>query len=143
MSTFIVQHQFLSGIGMQRIADILNERNPDGKRWGRTSITAILKNERYVGDILLQKRYTTDTLPFKEKYNNGVKRKVYIQNNHIGLIEREDFEKCQRLLHERGKNNSKATAHLFLHIGYSVPLAISITDTCIVAANLTGCVPAL
>lgn len=108
-------HMFLSGIGMQRIADILNERNPDGKRWGRTSITAILKNERYVGDILLQKRYTTDTLPFKEKYNNGVKRKVYIQNNHIGLIEREDFEKCQRLLHERGKNNSKATAHLFTH----------------------------
>lgn len=33
--------------------------------------------------------------------------------------------------------------HTFLHIGYSVPLAISIIDTYIVAANLTGCVPAL
>lgn len=135
-------HMFLSGIGMQRMADILNERNPDGKRWGRTSITAILKNERYVGDILLQKRYTTDTLPFKEKYNNGVKRKVYIQNNHIGRIEREDFEKCQRLLMSEVKTIAKQL-HTFLHIGYSVPLAISITDTYIVAANLTGCVPAL
>ena len=106
---------FLSGIGMQQIASILNNRDENGKHWGRTAITAILKNERYVGDALLQKRYTTDTLPFKEKYNNGAKQQYYIKDNHVGLISRDDFKRCQGLLLERGKNNQQASAHLFTH----------------------------
>lgn len=70
-------HMFLSGIGMQRMADILNERNPDGKRWGRTSITAILKNERYVGAFYF-KNDTQQTLYHSKKNTTTVSSERYI-----------------------------------------------------------------
>ena len=60
---------YLQGIGKQRIADTLNDecvpKKHGEKKWNTTMITYILGNERYIGDALLQKKYTTDTLPFR------------------------------------------------------------------------------
>ena len=58
---------YLQGFGMQAIANMLNE---DGipRRYGHThwysgTIKYVLTNERYMGDALLQKKFTTETLP--------------------------------------------------------------------------------
>ena len=59
---------FLSGMGIQEIAaELQKEHIPklNGEPiWSYTGILYILTNERYIGDELFQKRYTTDTLPF-------------------------------------------------------------------------------
>ena len=57
---------YLNGTGIQTIKSILNEEKVP-KRYGKThwhhsSIKYILTNERYKGDALLQKKYTTETL---------------------------------------------------------------------------------
>lgn len=62
---------FLSGMGIQEIAaELQKEHIPklNGEPiWSYTGILYILTNERYIGDELFQKRYTTDTLPFQKR----------------------------------------------------------------------------
>lgn len=41
----------------------------------------ILNNERYMGDALLQKNYTTETLPFRKRRNRGEKPQYYVENS--------------------------------------------------------------
>ena len=60
--------------------------------WNHRSIAYILKNEKYIGDSLLQKRFTTDTLPFVKKKNNGEKERYYVERSHPPIIDREIFE---------------------------------------------------
>ena len=88
-------NMYLHGIGKQRIADILNEeavpKKYGKKKWHHTMISYILSNERYVGDALLQKNYTTDVLPFKRVINKGEKPKYYIENAGPSIIPKETF----------------------------------------------------
>lgn len=65
---------YLQGIGIQMIANILNEEEipkRNRRNWCKTSVKYILLNERYMGDAILQKYYTTETLPFKQMINKG------------------------------------------------------------------------
>ena len=66
---------YLSGKSMDQIAAELNADGTPCKNgevsWLYTAVSYILKNERYIGDALLQKSYTTDTMPFQTKRNKG------------------------------------------------------------------------
>lgn len=61
----------LRGIGRQSIANLLTAKNiptpSGGKTWSYTTVDQILRNPRYMGDAILQERYTTQTLPFRRK----------------------------------------------------------------------------
>lgn len=104
-----------SGVGMESIANQLNEIYKSTRFWRRTSISKILRNEKYVGDSLFQKTYTTDTLPFKEKVNRGERAQYYLSNSHEGFINREDFERAQELMRVRGSASKSQVEHLFTH----------------------------
>lgn len=64
---------YVSGIGMNEIAMRLNSQGVREEVWRHGTIRCILTNEKYIGDTLLQKRYITDTLPFKAVRNRGEK----------------------------------------------------------------------
>lgn len=77
-------------MGKKAIADMLNETNAP-KRFGYTTwrintVGYILTNERYIGDALFQKNYTTDTLPFVSKPNRGEKAQYYVENMNPPII---------------------------------------------------------
>lgn len=61
---------YLDGLSMKRIANQLNEglvpTKQNGK-WTEGSIFSILRNEKYVGDALLQKTYTVDCITHKNR----------------------------------------------------------------------------
>ncbi|HJD21978.1 MAG TPA: recombinase family protein [Candidatus Gemmiger faecigallinarum] len=109
--------QFLTGAGVDEIAKSLQAREVrrrDGSlRWYGYSIGYILKNEKYVGDELLGKRYTTDSLPFKQIPNRGESPKYHFADTHPAIISRNDFEKVQNLLKER--SNKYGAGHHPLH----------------------------
>ena len=65
--------------------------------WRISTINYILSNERYIGDALFQKRYTTDTLPFKLKVNRGQKPQYYVEDMNPPIITKEVFEAAQKL----------------------------------------------
>lgn len=83
------------GFSLERIADWLHENgipSPRGKdRWSRETIRKILRNEKYVGNVLLQKTYVKNLFEGKQVANNGELDKVLIQNHHQGIIDREIF----------------------------------------------------
>ena len=76
---------YLQGIGKQNIANILNAegvpRRYAQERWYHSTVNYVINNERYMGDALLQKKFTTDTLPFRKKKNRGEKPQYYVENS--------------------------------------------------------------
>ena len=98
---------YLSGYNCDEIADRMTElciATRDGNtRWWPGAITYILRNERYVGDSLLQKRYTTDVIPYKKKRNYGEKSKYYLSCSHPAIVDRETFQAANNLLDARAK----------------------------------------
>ena len=67
--------QYLSGQSLESIAKDLSRcgvpTKAGGPRWGMTAVGYILSNEKYVGDSLLQKSYTTKSLPHRIVKNHG------------------------------------------------------------------------
>lgn len=94
---------YVSGIGMNEIAVRLNSLGVRKEVWRHGTIRHILTNERYIGDSLLQKRFTTDTLPFKTVRNNGEREQYYISGTHEPIIEKSVFDNAQKILAERDK----------------------------------------
>lgn len=103
--------QYLSGQSKDEIAALvttLGVPTRDGKGyWQHSSISYILRNERYVGDALLQKEYTTDTLPYKKKRNHGEREQYYLIQSHPPIIDRKTFDAVKKLLDQRSKTMSK------------------------------------
>ena len=97
----LVFRLFLSGWNTIEIADELNRRQipqKEGKRgWYFTSIRCILRNEKYVGDARLQKKYSTETFPPVKKWNKGEMPQYYVTNSHPPIIDRETYEQAQAL----------------------------------------------
>ncbi|MFQ9422551.1 MAG: recombinase family protein [Christensenellaceae bacterium] len=107
---------YLNGTGIQTIKSILNEEKVP-KRYGKThwhhsSIKYILTNERYKGDALLQKKYTTETLPYRRRQNKGEYTQYYVENSNIPIISKEVFERVQELL--KFKKNEKSPYNHYL-----------------------------
>ena len=94
--------------GKQAIANKLNEesvpRRHGTKLWYAFGIDYMLNNERYMGDALLQKKYTTDTLPFKKVKNRGERPKYYVENANPAIVSRETYSAVQELQKSRQKN---------------------------------------
>lgn len=109
----LIFDSYLSGLSKAKIADMLNERKAPKRFghdvWRHTTIDYILKNERYMGDAVLQKSYTTDTLPFRKMKNHGELTRYYIENANPPIISREQFE-AARELREGRKIHRAATA---------------------------------
>ncbi len=100
-----IYERFLAGDSIQGIANKLMEKGlktPCGKEeWGASTIRSILKNERYTGDVIINKTFIVDCLTKKAKVNNGERAKYLVENNHPGIISREVFGAAQEELAKR------------------------------------------
>ena len=108
---------YLSGKGFNMIASILNKEGiqTKGKRWTNATVIYVLTNEKYIGDSMLQKTFTTNALPFTKKVNRGERDKYYVQNSHPAIIDRETFNTVQKRIAERKNNKiqSREKQHIF------------------------------
>ena len=91
---------YLQGKTYHLIAKALSEDGippPAGKpRWNPSNIKSILSNEKYKGDALLQKSFTTNFLTKEYKINEGKIPQYYVSGNHEAIIEPEVWELVQR-----------------------------------------------
>ncbi len=101
---------FLQGYSPFGIAKVLTEERiltPGGKEnWSPRTIKAILTNEKYKGDALLQKTFTVDFLTKEKKKNEGEIPQYYVTGNHEAIISPTTFDRVQRMIEQRtsGKN---------------------------------------
>lgn len=85
----------IGDIGKQMEAQEI--RTGSGKdKWYFSTIVSMLRNEKYMGDLVLQKGYTVDFLTKKKAKNNGVLPKYYVENAHEPIVPREVFMQVQR-----------------------------------------------
>ncbi len=96
---------YLQGYGKQAIANLFNEeripRRYSQKKWYHATIHYVLNNERYMGDALLQKKFTTDSLPYREVINRGEKTQYYVENSNPSIISKERYFAAQAIQKER------------------------------------------
>ena len=96
---------YLDGYAYQRIADVLEQQERKtalGKsKWDKKEIARILRNEKYVGDALLQKSFTVDCLTHKIVKNNGEKPMYLVTDHHAPIVDRDTFNRVQQELARR------------------------------------------
>ena len=82
--------------GICRHLDASSIPTPSGKqKWSQTTVNSILRNEKYKGDALLQKRFTFDFLTKKMKPNTGEVPQFYVEGSHEGIICPQEFDMVQ------------------------------------------------
>lgn len=77
-------------------------------KWRLTTLQKILRNEKYIGDALLQKTYTVDFLNKKRVQNNGIVPQYYVENSHEPIIPRELYMQVQEEMVRRANLHSGA-----------------------------------
>ena len=111
-----IYEQYLSGASLRMIKERLEmEQIPNvtgGSQWTITAIRSILTNEKYCGDVLLQKTYISDCISRKVIRNTGQLPMYLVQNHHEGIVERKTFDAVQAEMARRsaGKSPSKKNA---------------------------------
>lgn len=83
-----------------------------GTTWGRSAVRGILSNEKYVGDVLMQKTFRQDCISHKAIRNTGQRPMYLVQNNHEAIIDRKTYDAVQTELARRNAlkgNTQKST----------------------------------
>ena len=105
--------RYLEGQSADEIAAWTNtlgvQTRDHGEKWHTTAILYILRNERYAGNSILQKWWTTDTLPHAKRRNHGEKAKYFIKDSHPPIVSPEMFVAAQELL--SGRSQKMQSAH--------------------------------
>jgi len=99
---------YLSGCGVQKISNTLNERGISTAKipfWYPDTIRNILRNEKYMGDLLLQKTISESHLTKKQVKNVGQLRQFYITEDHEAIVSRAVFEEVQNEVQRRAEKH--------------------------------------
>ena len=100
-----IYQMFLDGHGLRTIKERLETRqipSPKGKeQWSVATIRSILSNEKYKGDVLLQKTYRPSLFSEKAVVNRGELAKYYIAGALPQIVESQMFDRTQEELAKR------------------------------------------
>ena len=80
----------------------LNETKKAGKEaWHVSIVSNILQNEKYKGDVLLQKSFTVDFLTKRRKINEGELPQYYLEKVHPAIVSDRAFDLVQIEMNRR------------------------------------------
>jgi site-specific DNA recombinase len=101
----LIYRLYLEGKTPAGICRFLEQQNiptPSGKqKWSQTTVDSILSNEKYKGDALLQKKFTTDFLTKKMKVNEGEVPQYYVERSHAAIIDPLEWDMVQAEISRR------------------------------------------
>ncbi len=100
---------YLSGMGLNALMKKLNRMGIPtlyGSSWRENTIRDILCNEKYAGDLLLQKTYRKDHVSKKIMVNRGELPMYYVENAHEAIVDKDTFNQVQA---ERKRRAAKYT----------------------------------
>lgn len=105
-----IYNMYLCGLSAHRIASMLNEKGIftiNDNKWTAQSILIVLRNEKYVGDITMQKSITVDMLAHKVVKNKGIAKQFHIRDHHAPIVERAVWDKVQALIEKNTFEETK------------------------------------
>lgn len=101
-----IYQMFINGYTTTRIAKTLNDEGIPSpgkakKGWAASTLMSILTNEKYKGDALLQKTFTTNYLEHTYKKNEGEVEQYYVTKSHEAIIEPAEWDFIQMEIERR------------------------------------------
>ena len=110
----------LSGMGREAVCKRLNSmglKTRRGYEWAQSTLYQLLRNEKYTGNMLLQKTYIKDHLSKKKVVNKGELQQYFITNSHEAIISQDTFDRVQNEIAKRAAhfrtNQPKNTLNVY------------------------------
>lgn len=98
-------HCFMNGDSLGKISDTLAHKgiaSPTGRAtWSRETISKLLANEKYMGDVVLGKTYVVDGVQVK---SHDASKQVLMRAHHPAIIPHELFNAVQQEKRKRGRS---------------------------------------
>ncbi len=111
---------YISGCGVQKIVNTLNERGVRSEKilfWHLDTIWGILRNEKYMGDLLLQKSLSESHLTKRQIKNDGQLQQFYIKDDHEPIVSRDVFHKAQSEIQRRAEKHKRGAGNKSVFTG--------------------------
>lgn len=100
-----IYNAFLSGFSIESICGILEEIGCKTKlgntTWSEGSVSYILRNERYCGNVLTWKQFTCDIFEHKKRKNRLDRDQYLYTDVHEAIVTPEQFDAVQVLLNNK------------------------------------------
>ena len=94
-----IYERYLAGASTRMLRDELHEQgvtySEKSPQWTLPHIKSILRNEKYCGDVLMQKTFQQDVINCKVIKNTGQLPMYLIENHHEGIVSREKYNAVQ------------------------------------------------
>ena len=121
--------RYLTGASLRELKDWLeNGRQPTvagGTAWSITAVKGILTNEKYCGDVLMQKTFRQDFINRKAIKNTGQLPMYLIENHHEGIVSREKYDAVQAEMARRNAAKSPSKNAVTGMASYASKYALS------------------
>src|SRR5690625_4480606 len=124
----LIFNLFLEGYKINQIINEIHElgikTRTGNDKFSPTVIRETLRNEKYVGDMRLQKSTVKD-IGMRASTVNRTKPMYYVHDNHDAIVDRDTFDKVQNIIKERrvkfGPNDDEVKIeHLYANFVYSL-----------------------
>ncbi|MDO5399817.1 MAG: recombinase family protein [Eubacteriales bacterium] len=116
----IFQKYAVEKMGTTNLCRYLEEQGYEtfsgNRHWSSSHLVKILKNEKYVGDLVQKKTYTPDYLTHEKKANQGQVEKVIFENHHEPIIDRPLWNLAQAELRKNDKHGDFPAIHSNKHL---------------------------
>lgn len=103
-----IYDMYIQGYGITTIAKRLIELGKKNKKgeisWHTHGVMGIIKNEKYKGDILLGKTFTTDPISKRRLANMGEEDQFYIRDHHEAIVSGGIWDEAEQIRLKRVVN---------------------------------------
>lgn len=97
----LIYQMFYDGHAVSEICYLLNQQNipsPRDRRWTYSTIKTILTNEKYAGDVLMQKTVTVDIFTHRSIKNDGRADQFFISDYHEPIVSKQLWCEVQQII---------------------------------------------
>ena len=124
----VIFQMYLEGANTAMIADYLERNNvrtlTKMDRWSPSSIRRIIRNEKYCGDVLLQKTYSESPLSKRRVINHGEKEKYLVEDAIPAIVSKSIWKRCQEIMDKKADKykithiNVKSLENAYTNFGF-------------------------
>lgn len=97
----LIYQMFYDGHSVSEICYLLNQQHipsPRSRRWTYSTIKTILTNEKYAGDVLMQKTVTVDIFTHRSVKNDGRADQFFIPDYHEPIVSKQLWSEVQQII---------------------------------------------
>ena len=124
-----IYERYLTGASLRMIKEELEQQgvrcSEDSPEWTISRIRSILQNEKYCGDVLMQKTFRQDFINRKAIKNTGQLPMYLIENHHEGIVSREKYDAIQAEMARRNAAKSPSKNAVTGMASYASKYALS------------------